>query len=319
MRHDNPAGLQAASRRQRPIGTLRYVTPLRFRPMLRGTEAEGLPVLAPPEAIVSAPTDRVNAWQAWFSSWVDRPLATRSTGCAALDDAAFESAAAFIATSLALSDADAVFDVGCDSAMITRHVAPRVRRLLGVDFIHDMLRDTNRLPLAVADGRSPWFVTADACRLPIRSEAFTKVYSSAMLHTLPTRAHGLQAIDELVRVTAPGGIVMLSSVPDKAKRLASRIDIGRRARAADKLTLPIRWLMPGDIKKLARRLLQRPASGLPAFLDYDLQAIARSLEARGLRCEVRDFPADYWSDEFRTSRSNLLIHVPKARRVDAGD
>jgi len=104
---------------------------------------------------------------------------------------------------------------------------------------------------------------------------------------------------------------MLGSIPDKAKRLANRIAMWQRARTADKLTLPIRWLIPGRIKTLARRVLQRPAAGLPAFLDYDLRAIARSLERRGFRCEVRDFPADYWSSEFRTSRSNLLIHVPR--------
>jgi ubiquinone/menaquinone biosynthesis C-methylase UbiE len=318
VRHDNRVVLHAASRWQRPVGTVRYVTPLRCRPIVRGASAEGLPALVAPDAIVSASTDRVNAWQAWFRSWIDRPLATRSTGYAALDDADFQSAAAFIQASLDVSESDAVLDVGCDSAMITRHIAPRVRRLLGIDFIHDMLRDTSRLPLTVAGGDSPWFVTADACRLPIRSGAFSKVYSSAMLHTLPTRAHGLQAIDELIRVTAAGGVVMLSSVPDTAKRLASRLDVWKRAQAADKLTLPIRWLIPGRIKTFARRVLRRPATGLPEFLDYDLKEIARSFEARGFQREIRDFPSDYWSTEFRTSRSNLLIHVPRARRLDAG-
>jgi hypothetical protein len=65
-------------------------------------------------------------------------------------------------------------------------------------------------------------------------------------------------------------------------------------------------------KQLARRVLRQPATGLAEFLDYDLEGIARALEARGLRCEVRDFPPDYWSDEFRTSRSNLVIHFREA-------
>ena len=315
VRRDNRAGLEAASRWQRPIGTVRYVTPLRLKPIVRGANENGVPALVPPP-IVSAPTDRVNAWQAWFRSWMDRPLAMRSTGCALLDEADFRSAAAFIRATLDVSESDAVLDVGCDSAMITRYIAPCAGRLLGIDYIHDMLRDTSRLPLSVAGGASPWFVTADACRLPIRSGAFTKVYASAMLHTLPTRAHGLQAIDELVRVTAAGGSVMLSSVPDTAKRLASRLDIWRRAKAVDKLTLPIRWLIPGRVKTLVRQALRRPAAGLPEFLDYDLQGIARAFEARGFPCKVRDFPSDYWSSEFRTSRSNLLIHVPKARPLD---
>ena len=76
------------------------------------------------------------------------------------------------------------------------------------------------------------------------------------------------------------------------------------------MTLPIRWLLPPGIKQPARRLLRQPRTGLPEFLDYDLPGIARSLHERGLRCEVRDFPEDYWSGEFKVSRSNLLIFVP---------
>jgi SAM-dependent methyltransferase/ribosomal protein S18 acetylase RimI-like enzyme len=310
VRGDNPAGLRAASRWQRPAGTVRYVTLHRCKPLLIGTSTTGLPELTEPAGTREVQTARVEAWRAWFTSWIGEPLSKRSTGCAALNEAAFESSAAFIEKSLALSQVDTVLDVGCDSAMITRLIAPHARRVLGIDFIHDMLRDTNTLRLAVADGTAPWFVTADACRLPVRSGTFKKVYCSAMLHTLPTREHGLSAIEELVRVASPGGIVLIASVPDASKRFASRIDIWKRARAIEKVTLPVRWLVPTGIKRLSRRMLRLPATGLPEFLDYDLQGVARSFEARGLRCEVRDFPTDYWSGEFTTSRSNLLIFIP---------
>ena len=308
-RLDNPVGLRAAARWQHAIGTVHYVAPFRFRPIVSGMSHTGLPLLTMPARPASR--ERVDAWRAWFTSWLGQPLAQRSTGCAVLDEDAFESTAAFIGRSLALArDTDRVLDVGCDSAMITRLIAPRVRRLMGIDFIHEMLRDTRTLDLATAAGHMPWFVTGDGCSLPLRSGTFTKVYCSAMLHTLPTRAHGLQAIEELIRVTAAGGIVLVSSVPDRAKRLASRLDLWKRARAADKFTLPVRWLLPGAIKRMIRRVFRRPSTGLPAFLDYDLAGIARSLTARGFRCEVRDFPDDYWSGEFKTSRSNLLIFVP---------
>lgn len=311
VRSDNRAGTRAASRWQRATGALRYIAPRNCRPLLLGASSAGLPALESGNTITAGDNARVEAWRRWFTSWIGEPLAKRSSGCAALDDRAFESAAAFIKTSLALDASDDVLDVGCDSAMITRRIAPHARRLLGIDFIHEMLKDTSRLPLAVAEGRAPWFVTADACGLPLRSGAFSKVYCSAMLHTLPTREHGRLAIEELIRVTAPGGIVLASSVPDRAKRFASRVALWKRASASEKITLPFRWLVPGGLKQVARRLLRRPASGLPEFLDYDLKALARSLEARGFRCEVRDFPHDYWSGEFRTSRSNLLISIPR--------
>ena len=83
VRLDNRVGLHAAAQWQRAMRTLRYVTPLRFRPIVRGSDAEGLPALVMPDAIANAPADRVNAWQSWFTSWVGEPLAKRSTGCAA--------------------------------------------------------------------------------------------------------------------------------------------------------------------------------------------------------------------------------------------
>lgn len=89
----------------------------------------------------------------------------------------------------------------------------------------------------------------------------------------------------------------------------------REARAIQKLTLPIRWVMPSSLRGRARRLLRLPSSELPEFLDYDLRALRQALEARGLACEIRDFLPDYWNSEFRASRSNLIISIPARRDV----
>jgi hypothetical protein len=75
-------------------------------------------------------------------------------------------------------------------------------------------------------------------------------------------------------------------------------------------------VIPRRIKQFGRRALRRPSTGLPEFLHYDLPALQRSLEARGLRCEIRDFPPGYWNEEFRTSRSNLLVHVPERTALE---
>jgi hypothetical protein len=45
VRLDNPDGLRAASRWQRPIGTIRYITPRYFTPLIKGTSTSGLPRL----------------------------------------------------------------------------------------------------------------------------------------------------------------------------------------------------------------------------------------------------------------------------------
>lgn len=131
-----------------------------------------------------------------------------------------------------------ILDVGCDSGVVTRFVAPHARSLMGIDFIHAMLKDTRTLSLIVGGHGNPWLVTAGACRLPIRSGAFGKVYASAMRHTLPTRALGLRAIGEMIRVTASGGTVLLSSVPETACEPASHLETHER-RQQDDLADPL--------------------------------------------------------------------------------
>jgi SAM-dependent methyltransferase len=318
VRLDNRAGFRAASRWQQAVGTVRYIRLRRSAPWLTGISRANMPRLEEPKTRSFPQPTREDAWKQWFNSWLSEPLSKRSTGCAALSEESFKSSTDFIEKTLRFNpETDVVLDVGCDSAMISRFVAPHTKRFGGVDFIPAMLRDAAGLNVATADGHPAWFTAADACNLPFRSRTFTKIYCSAMIHTLPTHEHGLKAIDELIRVTAGNGVVLLASVPDQGKRMAERFDIWKRAGWIERLSLPIRWVLPAFITQLGRRALRRPSTGLPEFLHYDLRGLKRSLEARGLRCEIRDFPPGYWNEEFIISRSNLLIHVPERTALDS--
>jgi SAM-dependent methyltransferase len=311
VRLDNPAGFRAASRWQEAVGTVRYVRVRRSTPWLTGISGGPMPRLDASSTRPIAHQSREDAWKHWFNSWLDQPLSKRSTGCAALTDESLRSAADFIGKTLRIdAERDSVLDVGCDSALVSQFVAPFAKRFNGIDFITGMLKHGASLNVKSSDGHPARFAAADACRLPFRSHSFTKVYSSAMLHTLPTLEHGLEAVDEMIRVTAPRGTVLLSSVPDRAKKLAARFELWKQASWKGRLSLPVRWAIPGALKQFGRRVLRRPSAELPEFLHYDLRGLKRSLEARGLRCEIHDFPTGYWNPEFVTSRSNLLIRVP---------
>jgi ubiquinone/menaquinone biosynthesis C-methylase UbiE len=309
VRGDNAAGLRAASRWQQPIATVRYLRLWRWRPILFGARQSGIPVLVVPDRAAGDAVVRERAWRRWFQGWTGQPLATRSTGCYSVRDSDCRAAAESIVSLLGIDPSDRVLDVGCDSALVSRFVAPRCRRFTGVDFIPDMLRHGRDQVMAGTAARTADFVAADGRALPIRTGAFPKVYCSAVLHTLATHADGHAMIEEMIRVTADGGIVLLASVPDRAKRRANRALVWRRASAAGRLTLPLRWITPAFARRWARTVLRRPESGPPAFLDYDLLAIARALEARGMRCALHDFPPDHPNVDFRSTRSNLVITV----------
>jgi SAM-dependent methyltransferase len=211
-----------------------------------------------------------------------------------------------------------VLDLGCSSALVTRWVAPRCKRLVGADFIPGLLadgrRDARRAAAAGAACAVPPVLAADGRRLPFPGASFTKAYCSGVIHTLPSREHGTRLIDELVRVCRPGGVVLVAAVPDVAKRWRGIRAAWRRAGLAGRAELFASVALPRPIKRAGKSLLRKVAPGPRweslVYLEYDLERLARDLERRGLRCRVLDFPDRCWSEDFRETRSNLLIHLP---------
>jgi SAM-dependent methyltransferase len=317
VRSDNPIGQRAAERWQSAAGSVGYVTIAGLRALVRGAGAPGLPVLRRSDA--HGDDDRVAAWREWFEGWLAQPLTRRSTGCHDLPEAYFASAADYIAGTLRLDhEADSVLDVGCDSAMVSRLLVDRCRQFAGADFIPGMLADARAVSQPQAP-RPPWFVAADGRRLPFASGSFSKAYCSAVIHTLPSRDDGRAVVRELVRVCRPGGLVLIASVPDERKRWAGRRAVLRRAPWTRRPLLLGYWCIPDGLKPSVKRALGRPARDAMAFLEYDLSELARELVAAGHRCQVLDFPGSYWSEDFRATRSNLLICVgAPSRAMDPG-
>lgn len=309
-REDNPPALRAARRRQQSMGAIRYLRFRGCRPILVGSRnAELPPGLHVRERERDDTALRARRLRQWFESWLEAPLAKRSTGYDALPEEYFESTAQFIVNTIDLDAAtDLVLDVGCDSAMVSRLVAPHCWRFTGVDLIPGMLADVPDKALRSASGRPACFAAADGTSLPFRSGTFTKVYCSGVVHTLPSRDDGAKLIQEMVRVCRPGGTVLVAAIPDTAKRFRRYRDVWRRAGAAGKTRLLASLVMPRPAKDGLRRLLGLSRERL-VFLDYDVRGLRRDFEARRVDGQVLDFPKSYWSADFRDTRSNLRLRV----------
>jgi SAM-dependent methyltransferase/GNAT superfamily N-acetyltransferase len=315
VRDDNPEGLRAAARCQQLAGTVRYARLFGSRPLLFGLSS------MPPASLTRRPgsrnpgerADRAEAWHTWFEGWLKEPLARRSIGFHELPEDAFKAMAGHISETLQLDPTrDLVLDVGCDSALVTRHVAKRCAGLVGVDFIPGMLIDAKRARgLEASPRHTPHFAAADGRALPFPSGTFAKAYCSGVVHTLPSHADGLAMILEMVRILEPGGRALVAAVPDLRKRAAARREAFRLGGLRERAHIVASMLLPPSARNLARRLLPGLIRPALRYLDYDLNEVRALLASRGLECTLIEYPKDFWSRDFRCTRSNLLITVPR--------
>jgi len=93
-----------------------------------------------------------------------------------------------------------LLDVGCGTGTTDRYLAPRVRRLHGVDISEEMLVKAQR---NVPKAEFSWY---DGEKLPFDDESFDVVTAICVLHHVPVSKR-FKVVSEMVRVARPGGVV----------------------------------------------------------------------------------------------------------------
>jgi ubiquinone/menaquinone biosynthesis C-methylase UbiE len=312
---ENPAGMKAAQKLQSEVGKVRYVTWGSRWQRVAGHRAFGDQVVLLTEAELRERqqeyAQRTDALNQWFQSWLSLPEDRHSTGFCPLPEDCMKATARHITDVLALDpQADDVLDVGCSSGVVSRHVAPSCRSFQGVDATAGLIEDIKPGSVTTGSGTPAIFSAADGRKLPFPDQSFTKVYCSGVIHMLPSREDAMRMIDEMIRVCGTGGQVLVAAVPDTAKAARGRLLAWRRSGLSDKLRLGAAMVTPRPLRRIAQRLGLVRKNPI-AFLEYDLTSLKAHYEARGCHCRILDFPDDYWSRDFRASRSNLLIRVAR--------
>ncbi len=317
VRNDNPQGLRAAHRAQEVAARVRYLRLFGGTPRVSGPRAmQGAALVGlAATADLDDAEKRASAWHAWFEGWLKEPLARRSIGFHQLPDDAFKAMAEHIRATLSLDPSrDRVLDVGCDSALVTRHVGPHCHRLVGVDFIPGMLIDAQRSRVGeTAHSRIPRFAAADGRVLPFPASTFTKAYCTGVVHTLPGFDDALAMIVELIRVVAPGGRVLVAGLPDLRKRGAGRREAWRLGGIRERALILGAIALPARARGFVHRLLRGAKDSPLRYLEFDLEAVSVLLRSRGVECVPMDYPDNFWSRDFRLTRSNLVIMIPERR------
>jgi len=103
-----------------------------------------------------------------------------------------------------IKEGDKVLDVGCGNGRILELLKNEKINYTGVDISEKLLE--------IAQKRYPQnnFLVADNLNLPFLDNNFDKVFSVAVLHTIPSQGLRKKAISELKRVLKPGGLLFIT-------------------------------------------------------------------------------------------------------------
>jgi ubiquinone/menaquinone biosynthesis C-methylase UbiE len=175
-----------------------------------------------------------------------------------------------------LDDQQVVLDVCCGAAHAAEVVAPRVRQVVGVDLTVGLL-ELGAARLAGARVGNVLLQEGNAQALPFVAGSFDLVYCFASLHHVGDPE---AAVNEMVRVTSPGGRVVLQDlivpVPDARDRfddLHRRLDPSHRRAFVERELVE---LLPAHVELTHA---QTSESRFPISIAYTEQSDVETAEA----------------------------------------
>lgn len=108
-----------------------------------------------------------------------------------------------------LKNGETVLDIGCANGYAAFQHANKLKRIVGVDFAKEMIHEANKAK-RVSKLNNISFETGDIRKLRFANNTFDTVYTTRVLINLPTWKDQIQGIKECIRVTKPGGRILLS-------------------------------------------------------------------------------------------------------------
>lgn len=108
-------------------------------------------------------------------------------------------------------DSDAsVLEIGCGTGRFTNAILRTGRTVVATDISPHMLEKCRN---KTENGAK--YARTDAANLPFNDGRFEFVFSIRVMNQLPSKAHALRTIKEMIRVCSPGGTVLVEFVNEK--------------------------------------------------------------------------------------------------------
>ncbi|MBU2892943.1 class I SAM-dependent methyltransferase [Colwellia sp. D2M02] len=104
---------------------------------------------------------------------------------------------------------NSILDVGCGNGLLLSKLADDFDQLYGVDYASSMVEQAKILM------PKQCFSVAEAAKLNFDDSSFDRVLSYSIFHYFPEQDYIIKAINEMIRVTKPGGIILIGDLLDK--------------------------------------------------------------------------------------------------------
>ncbi|MEW6989346.1 methyltransferase domain-containing protein [Colwelliaceae bacterium 6441] len=102
-----------------------------------------------------------------------------------------------------------MLDVGCGNGLLLSKFSQFFEQLYGVDYGQSMVENARAtLPNAIISA-------SEAAALPFEDEKFERLLSYSIFHYFPNENYVYNVIDEMIRVTKVGGVILIGDLLDK--------------------------------------------------------------------------------------------------------
>ena len=163
-----------------------------------------------------------------------------------------------------------ILDVGCGNGHLTSLFKDKSEEIFGIDYAPSMIEQAKKI---IPDGN---FFVGSAELLPFSPSFFSRTICYSIFHYFSDEEQIYKVVDEICRVTSPGGIILIGDLLDKhcEEYVKNSSDLGVEA------NLP-------SIKRYSE------------WLFVDLEKIAKYLEKKGNKTEILEQPAFLPTSSYR--------------------
>ena len=187
--------------------------------------------------------------------------------------------------SFALVSQATALDIGCGAGSYVRLLAGLGHRVIGVDYSFPSLTRA----VAADPGLKGRYLSGEAYGLPFRSESFDLALSIGMFQALATPE---RALDEMVRVLRPNGILVVEAL--NARAVASRVGRGLKRLKGRLDSVKVydpriveQWISERDVHLDYRLPICLPPRRLPVMARLlELDVVRRGIEASAVTAEL---------------------------------